>query len=62
MSMKTLRIVSGITTAVAAAAVSIVTLLGVPNQAAVTGIIVAVAGAVDEVCSLFVKESSEAGK
>lgn len=58
MSKKTFQIISGVTTALATAAVSILNIpaLGVPNAALWSGIVVAVAGCIDEVCSLFIKE------
>jgi hypothetical protein len=58
MSKKTFQIISGVTTAVATALVSILNIpaLGVPNAALWSGIVVAVAGCIDEVCALFIKE------
>ena len=58
MSKKTFQIISGVTTALATAAVSILNspALGVPNAALWSGIVVAVAGCIDEVCALFIKE------
>jgi len=58
MSKKTFQIISGITTAVATAAVAILNIpaLGVPHAALWSGIIVAVSGCIDEICSLFIKE------
>lgn len=56
MKKSTFRIISGITTIVATAAVTIVTVLVPQNSAVISGIVVAVAGAIDEVCTLFIKE------
>ena len=62
MSKKTFRIISGITTAVATAAVTIINLLQLPSGALISGITVAVAGLVDEVCTLFINDGSEVEK
>lgn len=56
MSIKTFRIISGITTAVSVAACTIVKILNTPKSTLVCGIIVAVAGLVDEVCTLFIND------
>lgn len=56
MKQSTFRIISGITTIVGGAAVAIVTALNVPNAAIINAIAVAVVGAVDEICTLFIKE------
>lgn len=60
MSKVTFRIISGITTIVAGAAVTIVTAIGCPNASIVNACIIATAGAIDEVCSLFIKELPDA--
>lgn len=54
MKKSTFRIIAGITTIVAGGLVTVSNLLGWP--AAVSGIIVAVSGMIDEICSLFIKE------
>ena len=59
MSKKTFRIISGITTAVAAAGVTIANLLGVSNGPVVSGVIVALAGCVDEICTLFIESDKQ---
>lgn len=57
MSKKVFRIISGVTTAVAAAGVAIANIVAPGNGAVASGIIVVVAGCVDEICTLFIKES-----
>ena len=59
MSIKTLRIIAGITTIVAGAAAAIVTTIGCPNAALINGVIVVVAGAIDEICSLFINAGTK---
>lgn len=64
MSKKVFQIISGITTAVATAAVTIVNLpaLAVPHAAIIGGIIIAVAGCIDEICAIFIKDLPDASK
>lgn len=59
MKASTFRIISGVTTALATAGVAIVNLSEIPNAALVSGIIVAIAGCVDEVCTLFIKNKKD---
>ena len=55
MTQKSFRIISGITTAVATAGVTVVNVLALPNSAIISSIIVAVSGCIDEICTLFIK-------
>ena len=59
MSKKTFQIISGITTIVGTAAVSIVGLFQFPKAALISGIIVAVTGCIDEICTLFINDETE---
>jgi len=59
MKASTFRIISGVTTALATAGVAIVNLSEVSNAALISGIIVAVAGCVDEICTLFIKNKKD---
>lgn len=59
MSKQTFRIISGVTTAIAAAGVTIVNLFNISTGPIISGIIVTVAGCIDEVCTLFIKEKGE---
>lgn len=56
MNKKAFRIISGITTILASTGVAIVTALDVPNAAVINSIVVVVAGAIDEICTLLMKE------
>ena len=58
MSKKTFQIISGITTIIGTAAVSIVNLLNTPKAALISGIIVALTGCIDEICTLFINDDS----
>lgn len=59
MSKITFRIISGITTIIGGAGVAIVTALNVPNTAVINTIVVTVVGAIDELCTLFIKENTD---
>lgn len=55
MSKSIFSIISGITTILGGTGVTIVTALNVPNAAVINAIIMAVAGAIDEICVMFIK-------
>lgn len=62
MSKKTFRIISAVTTAVAAATVAILQILEVPNCALWQSVTVTVSGLIDEICTIFINDGNELPK
>lgn len=59
ISKNTFRLISGATTIISTAAVALISLFNVPNAALINGIIVASAGFIDEICTLFIENNPE---